>query len=98
VTHGTDQQHQQPTPAPWPDGITAAYLTDAGRALTNPNLAAHVHTYEPTGRLTRVSCTVCPWTDLAWGNPGMGDGFTDEYCESRATETAHQLAPGPAQK
>jgi hypothetical protein len=93
-----DQQPQPPTPAPWPHDVIAAYLTDAGRALANPNLAAQVHAYQRTGQQAKVSCTVCPWTHTAYGNPGMTDGWTDEYCESRATEGAHASARAHAEK
>jgi hypothetical protein len=44
VSNGTDQPDQQPTPGPqpWPEGVIARYLTDAGRALNRENITTNV--------------------------------------------------------
>lgn len=98
MDHRTDQQAPQPTPAPWPDGIIARYLTDAGKALANPNLAVDVHAYRKEGQHTLAKCAVCPWEKDASGNPSLSSHFSEAYCESEANKAAHAWAQAHAEK
>lgn len=94
----TQPQPAQPTPTPWPDGVIARYLTDAGKALANPNLAVDVHAYRKDGQHTLVTCGVCPWEYDASGNPSLSSHFSDAYCESEANKQAHHAAQAHAER
>ncbi|WP_326779697.1 hypothetical protein OG481_02045 [Streptomyces longwoodensis] len=95
----TDQPTQQPSPAqPWPIGVVACYLTDAGKALANPDLAVNVHTYRRDAQHTLVTCSVCPWQHDASGNPSLSSSLPDTYCEREANQEAHAHAQAHAEK
>jgi hypothetical protein len=95
----TDQQAPQPTPAPWPDGVIARYLTVAGATV---NI-----TYASSKGLITAACTACAWTEntdtvgLYTDTPEQEQARVDEWLPvSRKHAQAHaercRALPQPA--
>lgn len=102
MTHGTSQPPQQPTPAPWPDGTQARYLTVAN-ALVDISHDTHLLAdTEPDLSIAR--CGGCeashhePWRDYSYRNDNGSRGADAEvgkWAQAHA-ETCRAL-PRPAQ-
>lgn len=91
----TTQQPPSPAPQPWPDGVIARYLTDAGKALADPTVTVDIHgTPDDIG--LHVVCRACPWESTSFGP--FGEGLTKKYKARAAADDAHRSAQAHAEK
>lgn len=97
MTDRIGQPQQQPSPGaqPWPEGVIARYLTDAGKALADPTVTVDILD-NPNGVAVQVVCRACPWEDTAFGP--FGTSFTDEYKAKAAADDAHTRAQAHAER
>jgi hypothetical protein len=92
----TDQPTQQPTPAPWPDGVIARYLT-VGGATIDLTYQMNVLT-PPEPYATLAACTACPASSehnhhrLVWGMHSQYEKHLPELADNDARDWAQAHA------
>ena len=92
----SEQPNTTSAAQPWPEGVIARYLTDAGKALVDPTVTVDIHRSSSGGSALRVTCRACPWEVTALGP--LGSCFTDEYKAKAAADDAHARAQAHAEK
>ncbi|MFF1282182.1 hypothetical protein [Streptomyces sp. NPDC058299] len=104
----TDQPQAAPTPAPWPDGVIARYLT-VGGAYVDLTHRLNVLT-PPEPFATLAACTGCPASSehnhyrLVWGltaqhekhHPDLADRDARDWAQAHAERC--RALPRPAVK